>query len=204
MCRGAWQVVLGRVAGHVPHGVRRCGVLQVMYLTMYGFVGLNPDPRAVLISMAAISLLGIISFQTLVMYAYLLPNQDMAILACISHATLTILLAGFVVRLHRMYSFLQWASYLFPARYALQIVLITQWRVSIPSCQSQLSSQNLVCSDPAAADRVVFFYLPSNLFISGAKARSTWVWKASSTSFSLKLVVYAKMDARSTRCNKSC
>lgn len=116
----------------------------MMYLTMYGFVGLNPDPRSVLISMAAISLLGIISFQTLVMYAYLLPNQDMAILACISHATLTILLAGFVVRLHRMYVFLQWASFLFPARYALQIVLITQWRVRLPFDPNQHPSQNSV------------------------------------------------------------
>lgn len=96
---------------------------------MYGLVGLSQHLNAIFISMAATSILNILSLQLLVFYVYLLPNQDMAIMAVISHATVTILLAGFAVKLQRLYAIFRWMSYLFPGRYSLQIIMVTQFTV---------------------------------------------------------------------------
>lgn len=100
----------------------------MLFLTMYGMVDLSHKPEAIAVGMLGTCGLQVVSFQVMVIFVYFLRNQDMVLLALIGNATVTIILSGFVVRLYRMYTIFLWASYIFPARYALQMIMITQWR----------------------------------------------------------------------------
>eukprot|EP00884_Botryococcus_braunii_P002264 jgi/Botrbrau1/12038/Bobra.0293s0014.1 len=100
----------------------------MLFLTMYGIVDLSHNPAAVGVAMLGYCGLQVVSFQMMVILVYALRNQDMVLLALIGNATVTIILSGFVVRLYRMYTIFVWASYIFPCRYALQMIMIMQWR----------------------------------------------------------------------------
>eukprot|EP00884_Botryococcus_braunii_P020794 jgi/Botrbrau1/7399/Bobra.0112s0001.2 len=102
---------------------------QVCFLTMYGFVGMRQTVAAIGYAALALALLNMLTFHLLLSYTYMLPNQDIATMSIISHMFITSLLAGFVVRLNHFNKFLLWFSYLFPGRYAMQIVMNTQVKV---------------------------------------------------------------------------
>jgi hypothetical protein len=108
------------------------GCVQALWLTMYGFINLSHSVEAILIGIVAQAVMSVLSIQVVVQFCYLLPNYDMAMLASITHATMTILLGGFVVQLPDLIPFMRAISFLFPLRYCFQIMMHLQLKVRLP------------------------------------------------------------------------
>eukprot|EP00884_Botryococcus_braunii_P014363 jgi/Botrbrau1/22928/Bobra.0030s0006.1 len=99
---------------------------QALWLTMYGFMNLANSAYAIIVSMIAQSVISVLGFQVVSMFSFLLPNQDSAMLACITHATMNILLAGFVVHVQDLIPLMRVVSYVMPMRFTYQIMMRLQ------------------------------------------------------------------------------
>lgn len=64
----------------------------------------------------------------LVLSAYVTPNQDMSFVISTAYVVISVLLAGFLVKLQDLLSFMRVISIVTPARYGYQILITNQFK----------------------------------------------------------------------------
>eukprot|EP00884_Botryococcus_braunii_P015155 jgi/Botrbrau1/23640/Bobra.55_2s0027.1 len=138
----------------------------VLQLLSYGLVGLTASTRAIAWYLVTGSLLNLIGNQVALLSVHLTSNQDAAMLLTIVYNIISLLLAGYFVRVSRLPAFFRWLSYATPFRYAFGLVATEQLRGTIYT--NLLVSYSLIWSPGAylaglAAIYVVF--LAANLAI---------------------------------------